>query len=58
VQTRGVRALESVQGARLQPAVIPHERAVEIGRDDAQALRERCRKLDQPFGFPPDALTT
>ena len=54
-----VRAPESRDRSRPENAVLPDERAVEVGRDDADVMRERCRKLQaQPFGLPPDALTT
>jgi hypothetical protein len=38
---------------------VPHERAVEVGRDDANVLREVLRERErQPFGLPPVAFTT
>ena len=39
----------------------PHERAVEVGRDDANIAREIVGKLErgaQPFRLPPDFDTT
>ncbi len=59
VQTGVVRTAQRRDRARLQDAVLPDERPVEVGRDDADVVRERCGKLQaQPFGLPPDALTT
>ena len=59
VQTGVVRASERRDRARLQDAVLPDEGPVEVGRDDANVARERCGKVQaQPFGLPPDALTT
>jgi hypothetical protein len=58
VQTRGVRKPERGERARLEDAVPPDERPVEVGRDDLDVVRERCGKLDQPFGLPPVAFTT
>jgi hypothetical protein len=59
VQAGIVRAAQRRDRPRLQDAVLPDERPVEVGRDDADVARERCRKLQaQPFASPPDAFTT
>jgi hypothetical protein len=45
----------------MQRAVRPDERAVEVGGDDADVAGEvlgKAQVVDQPFGFPPVALTT
>jgi hypothetical protein len=41
----------------VQGRVRPHERAVEVGRDDPDVARE-VRREDQPFASPPVAFTT
>jgi hypothetical protein len=49
VQSRVARALERAQRARAQDAVLPDQRAVEVGRDDVDVTREVGRELDQPW---------
>ena len=57
VQPRRVRPAQRSERTRLQNAVVPDERAVEVGRDDLEVARE-VRGKDQPFGLPPVAFTT
>jgi hypothetical protein len=42
----------------MQPTVLPHERAIKVGRDDLDVAWKVRRERDQPFALPPDALTT
>jgi len=59
VQSRLVRALQRGERAPAKDAVVPDERAVEVGRDDANVVRKAGGKGEaQPFGLPPVALTT
>jgi hypothetical protein len=53
-----VRQPQRGKGARLEDAVTPDERAVEIGRDDLDVARKVFGELDQPFASPPVAFTT
>jgi hypothetical protein len=41
VQSRLVRALQRGERARAKDAVVPDERAVEVGRDDLDVARKR-----------------
>jgi hypothetical protein len=58
LETGVARPAKRPQRPFVQPAVLPHERAVEVGRDDANAARKVGREFDQPFGLPPVAFTT
>jgi hypothetical protein len=49
VQARVARALERRERARTDDAVLPDQRAVEVGGDDVDVAREIGRKLDQPW---------
>jgi hypothetical protein len=57
MQPRRVCALQRGERARLQDAVAPDQRAVEVGRDDLDVAREVCGEV-YPLGLPPVALTT
>ena len=58
VETGGACGAQRVHGPRAQLAV-PHERAVEIGRDDLNVAGEVVGKRErQPDGLPPVAFTT
>jgi hypothetical protein len=56
--SRLVRQPQRGKGARLEDAVTPDERAVEIGRDDLDVAWKVFGELDQPFASPPVAFTT
>jgi hypothetical protein len=57
VQAGGLGRTQRCESARPQPAVLPHEGAVEVGRDDLDVARE-IRRENQPFALPPVAFTT
>ena len=58
VETGGACGAKRVHGPRLQLAV-PHQRAVEVGRDDLDVAREVVGERErQPDGLPPVAFTT
>jgi hypothetical protein len=57
VQSRCFGRAQCVERARAQATVLPHEGAVEVGRDDLDVARKVSRK-DQPFALPPVAFTT
>ena len=57
VQPVLVRTPQRGQRSRLEDAVAPDERAVEVGRDDLDRERKVVWKL-QPLGLPPVAFTT
>ena len=53
-----LRTRKRRERARVERAVLPHERAVEVGRDDVDVAGEVLGEEDQPAGLPPVAFTT